>query len=186
MTMRGQLRTGPKVLPFRLVLEGPVIRYEFTEPPQTLVLRLGDKSSRLEEVAGGDTNRITPARYDDKVRGTDLSYEDLSLRFLYWPQARVEGEQSLQFQKCWKVRASPGKGDSQYGSVLLWVGQESGALLQAEAFAESGVFMRRFKVISGQKIEGKWMLKQMRIEAAPAPGKKDAMPTYLEVKGEER
>ena len=44
---------------------------------------------------------------------------------------------------------------------------------------------RRFKVISGQKIEGAWYLKQMRIEA-PAGATKDKTPTYLEVDGVER
>ena len=56
---------------------------------------------------------------------------------------------------------------------------------QAEAFDHAGKFARRFKVISGQKIEGAWYLKQMRIEAPAGPGK-DKMPTYLEVEGIER
>src|SRR3954468_10093535 len=41
--LRGQLRTGPKSIPFRLSLAGPVARYEFTDPPpETIVLNLGE------------------------------------------------------------------------------------------------------------------------------------------------
>ena len=48
----------------------------------------------------------------------------------------------------------------------LWVDKESGALLQAEAYDWQGKLIKRFEVISGQKLEGKWYLKQMRIESA--------------------
>jgi hypothetical protein len=185
--LRGHLRTGPKVTPFRLVLAGNVIRYEFSEPPQTLALRLGEKDSRLEEITKGGTERVTPARFDDKVRGTDISYEDISLRFLYWSKATVEGEQTMLLRKSWKVRVEPpASADSQYSRVQLWIDKESGGLMQAEAFDQQGRLARRFKVVSGQKIDGAWMLKQMRIEAASAESSKDRTPTYLEIDGAEK
>jgi hypothetical protein len=90
-------------------------------------------------------------------------------------------------RKCWKIRVEPSaKSESQYGRVLLWIDKDTGALMQAEAFQHSGAFARRFKVISGQKIAGSWLLKSMRIEAAPAPGEKDRTPTYLEIEGVEK
>jgi hypothetical protein len=181
LNLRGQLRTGGQKIPFRLVVESGTVRYDFSDPPQSIVLRLGDKGSRLEEVAGGNSERVSPAQFDDKVRGTDISYEDLSMRFLYWPAAAVQGEETKLLRRCWKVRVEPGGAESQYSMVMLWVEQESGALLQAEAYDKAGSFARRFSVRSVQKSEGAWILKQMRIEAAPAPGAKDRTPTYLEI-----
>lgn len=178
--LKGQLRTGPRKIPFRLVVDGPMIRYEFTEPPQTIVLKMGEKDSQLLETTPGGTEKIGGAKFDDAVRGTDISYEDLSLRFLYWPQAAVTGEQMMISRRCWIVRVEPGKTPSQYGRVMLSIDKESGALMQAEAYDKAGKFARRFKVISGQKIEGRWFLKSMRIEA-PSSGLKDRTPTYLEV-----
>jgi hypothetical protein len=180
-TLTGRLRNGPKSVPFRMVIDGPVIRYDFPDPPQSLLLRLGEGSSTLEEISGGDRSKVTPAKYDTLVRGTDISYEDISLRFLYWPVARVEGEDKMLTRACWVVVTQPGKGDSQYGTVKLWIEKASGSLLQAEAFDTSGKFVRRFKVVSGQKVDGVWFLKQMRIESAPTPGARDRTPTYLEV-----
>ena len=182
-TVTGRLRTGGKAIPFTLKMEGDTVRWDFTEPAQTLLLRLGEKDSRLEEIGKGGSTKITGAKFDDKVRDSDVSYEDLSMRFLYWPTAEVEGEQTMVLTKCWIVRVEPAaKNDSQYGEVRLWISKGDGALMQAEAYDHEGKFARRFKVLSGQKTgEGLWMLKQMRIESATGTGRDDATPTYLEI-----
>jgi hypothetical protein len=184
--LKGHLRSGPKSIPFRLSLSGPIARYEFSDPAETIVLNLGEKESRLSEVTKEGAERVTGKKFADSVRGTDISYEDLSLRFLYWQNAVLEDEQKMLLRSCWVVRvAPPANSDSQYSRVKLWVDKESGALMQAEAFDRAGKFARRFKVISGQKIDGAWYLKQMRIEA-PAGANKGKTPTYLEVEGVER
>ncbi len=186
--LRGELRSAGKTVPFRLSMSSGVIRYEFTNPALTLQLRLGERDSRFEQVTKGGTEKVTPARFDTRVGDTDLSYEDLSLRFLYWPNAAVEGEQTMVLQKCWIVRVEPAsKADSQYGSVKLWIAKNSGALMQAEAYNEAGKFVRRFKVISGQKTdEGLWILKEMRIEWVDRGQSADRTPTYLNIDGVEK
>lgn len=185
-SLKGQLRNGPTVIPFRLVFGGDVVKYEFTNPATTMVLRMKEKEAQLSEVTKGGAERISGARYSDSVRGSDISYEDLSMRFLYWSRAAVQGEETKLLRKCWVVRVeAPQVSDSQYSKVLLWVDKESGALMQAEAYDKLGKFARRFKVISGQKIDGAWYLKQMRIEAPGGAGK-DKTPTYLEIEGVEK
>ena len=181
--LRGELRNGGKTVPFRLSMTTGVVRYEFTDPPLILQLRLGEKSSRFEEVTKGGTEKISPARFDTRVRDTDLSYEDLALRFFYWPKAEVVGEQIMVLQKCWIVRVEPGSpAESQYGSVKLWIAKTSGALMQAEAYDDAGKFVRRFKVISGQKTdEGLWIFKEMRIEWVNPGQRQDRTPTYLNI-----
>lgn len=178
--LTGQLRNGPNVTPFRLVLDGPLIRYEFANPALVLQLRLGEKDSRLEELADGDRTRVTPARFDATVRGTDVTYEDLSLQFLYWPKATVTGEATAMTRRCWKVTALA-PGSSQYSRVDLWVDEASGSLLRVEGYGDDGKILRRFEVRSGQKIDGGWMLKQMRIEHMVDGKPRDKEPTYLEI-----
>jgi len=182
--LNGSLRTGGRTIPFHLISSQGAIRYEFTDPPLILQLRLGPKDSRLEEVTKGSVEKVTPARYDTRVRDTGITYEDLSLHFLYWQKAAVEGEQTMILQKCWIVRAEPdSRGDSQYSKVLLWIGKNNGALMQAEAYDRGGKLLRRFKVISGQKTpEGMWILKEMRIESMTGSAA-DRAPTYLEIDG---
>lgn len=188
-TIRGRLRTGGKSMPFRLAADRGTLRWEFSDPPQTIQLRLQENDSRLEEITGGASKRVTAARFDDKVRGSDISYEDLAMKFLYWPNATIEGEQTMILRKCWIIRVEPpSKNDSQYTRARLWIDKETGALMQAEAFGADGRIARRFKVISPQKIDGVWLLKQMRIEGMEATrsGPADRAPTYLEVDGVEK
>jgi hypothetical protein len=180
-SLTGKVRSGWKSVPFTLSMTGKTVRWEFSDPPQTLQLRLGEKDSQFEEIGKGGPQKVSPARFDDKVRDTDISYEDLSMRFLYWANAVVEGDAVMLLNKCWVVRVEPpAKNDSQYSMVKLWIAQSSGALLQAEAFGHDGKLARRFKVISGQSLgDGLWMLKEMRIERMTAGA--DKTPSYLEI-----
>src|SRR4051812_16020171 len=181
LELQGQLREDEKIIPFRLTQTGPVIRYSFSNPDETLQLRLGDNDSRLEEVTRGGTEKISAAQFDHKVRGTGVSYEDLALKFLYWPDAKVTGENSIRTRNCWKLELKAPSRQSQYGNVWLWVDKNGGALMRMEGYDWKGQLAKRFEVISAQKIEGRWFLKQMRIEEfVPGTGKVQTR-TYLEI-----
>jgi hypothetical protein len=180
--LQGQLRENERVIPFHLIQTGPVIRYNFSNPDETLQLRLGENDSRLEEVTHSGVEKITTAQFDHKVRGTSVTYEDLALKFLYWPNARVTGEDSIRTRNCWKLELKTPSRQSQYSNVYLWVDQEGGALMRMEGYDWNGRLAKRFEVVSAQKIEGHWFLKQMRIEEIlPGTGKVQAR-TYLEIK----
>ena len=180
--LQGQLREGERVIPFRLTQTGPVIRYTFSKPDEALQLRLGDNDSRLEEVTREGVERITPAQFDHKVRGTSVTYEDLALKFLYWQTGHVTGEYSIRTRNCWKLEMKAPNRQSQYSNVWLWVDKEGGALMKMEAYDWNAKLAKRFEVVSAQKIEGRWFLKQMRIEEMqPTTGKVQTR-TYLEIK----
>jgi hypothetical protein len=180
--LQGQLRENEKVIPFRLTQTGPVIRYTFSNPDEALQLRLGENDSRLEEVTRSGVEKITPAQFDHKVRGTSVTYEDLALKFLYWQNGRVTGENSIRTRYCWKLELKAPSRQSQYSNVYLWVDKEGGALMRMEGYDWNGQLAKRFEVVSAQKIEGRWFLKQMRIEEMqPGTGKVQSR-TYLEIK----
>jgi len=182
LDLQGQLREGDKVFPFRLTQTGPVIRYSFSNPDEALQLRLGENDSRLEEVTKEGVEKVTAAQFDRKVRGTSVTYEDLALKFLYWPDARVTGENSIRSRNCWKLELKAPSRQSQYSNVYLWVDKASGAIMRMDAFDWQGQLSKRFEVISGQKIEGRWFLKQMRIEEFASGTNKVQTRTYLEIK----
>ena len=182
LELEGQLREGDKVIPFRLTQTGPVIRYSFSNPDEALQLRLGDNESRLEEVTKEGVEKISAAQFDRKVRGTGVTYEDLALKFLYWPDARVTGENSIRSRNCWKLELKAPSRQSQYSNVYLWVDKASGAIMRMDAFDWKGQLAKRFEVISGQKIDDRWFLKQMRIEEFAPGTNKVQTRTYLEIK----
>lgn len=180
--LQGQLRENANVVPFRLTQTGPVIRYSFTNPDEALQLRLGQGGSQLEEITREGIDKVAGAEWEQKVRGTAITYEDLALKFLYWPDAKVVGEDYIHTRRVWKIELTAPNRQSAYSKVFVWVEQQSGALLRLEGFDWSGRLARRFEVVSVQKIEGRFFLKQMRIEdMQPSTGKVQTR-TYLEIK----
>ena len=106
------------------------------------------------------------------------------MRFLYWPSAKIEGEQIMLTRNCWKLRVDPASaGDSQYAFVRIWVEKQSGALVRVETYDRAGKMVKRFEVKSVQKTGDGYILKQMRIERMENGRPRDATPTYLEISG---
>ena len=180
--LQGQLRQDDVVIPFRLVQNGPLIRYTFTNPDETLELRLGENSSRIELVSDAGTEKVGVSKLQEKIRGTILMYGDLAFKFLYWPTARVLGEENVRTRKCWKLQLRAPSRESPYSNLLLWVDKASGALMRIEGYDWDAKLIKRFEVVSAQKIEGRWFLKQMRVEQfQPGTNHVEAR-AYLEIK----
>jgi hypothetical protein len=182
LNLQGEIREGATIVPFRLTQTGPVIRYTFSNPDEALQLRLGENDSRLEEVTGEGVEKVAPAQFDRKVRGTAVTYEDLALRFLYWQTGRVTGENEIRTVNCWKLEMKAPSRQSQYSNVWLWVGKGNGALMKMEAYDWNAKLLKRFEVVSGQKIEGRWFLKELRIEELDPGSGKVKTRTYLDIK----
>ena len=182
LDLQGQLRSEATVIPFRITQTGSVIRYTFANSPEVLQLRLGDNGSRLDLVTENSTKKFAASRLDDKIGGSSVTYGDLALKFLYWPSAEVLGADTLRTRNCWKLRLSAPAKESSYASVLLWVDKESGAIMRMEGYDAQGQLTKRFEVVSAQKIEGRWFLKQMRVEEMQPGTEKVQSRSYLEIK----
>ena len=182
LDLMGQLRSGATVVPFRLTQTGPIIRYTFANPPEVLQLKLGENGTRLDLVHATSVSRFSPSRLDDRIGGTAVTYGDLALKFLYWPDAQVIGADTLRTRNCWKLRLLAPAKDAAYATVLLWVDKESGAIMRMEGYNATNQLVKRFEVVSAQKIEGRWFLKQMRIEEIQPGTGKVLSRSYLEIK----
>ena len=180
--LQGQLRENDIVVPFRLTQNGPLIRYSFTNPDEALQLRLGEKSSRLDLVTGAGTEKFAASKLKQKIRGTGVTYEDLAFKFLYWPAARVVGEENVRTRNCWKLQLRAPSREPQYSNILLWVDKASGALMRMEGYDWNAQLAKRFEVVSAQKIDNRWFLKQMRIEEFQPGTNHVQSRTYLEIK----
>jgi len=182
LDLQGQLRSDATVIPFRITQTGPVIRYTFTNPAEVVQLRLGEDGARLDLVLQNSTKKFSSSRLDERIGGTAVTYGDLALKFLYWPDAQVIGADTLRTRNCWKLRLTAPAKDAPYATVLLWVDEESGALMRMEGYDWKGQLKKRFEVVSAQKIEGRWFLKQMRIEEMEPGTNKVRSRSYLEIK----
>jgi outer membrane lipoprotein-sorting protein len=127
------------------------------------------------------TKKFANSRLDEKIGGTAVTYDDLALKFLYWQRAEVLGEENIRTRDCWKLRLQPPSRAAQYSNIVLWVDKESGALMRIEAYDWLGRLTKRFEVVSAQKIDGRWFLKQMRIEELQPGTNKVILRSYLEI-----
>ena len=168
--------------PFRLVADGPQVRYEFKGPPPTAVqVRYNADGSELVESGPEGSGKLTPANFDKRILGTDVSYEDLALRFLYWTNATVEGTETVLTRPAWKIRLNAPNHRTQYSSVVVWVDKESGGLSQVEGYDWNGKLAKRFKVVGFKPFAGKTYLGKMRIEGFNPDDGHTRSRTYLEL-----
>jgi len=187
--LQGALRddkTGKKI-PFTLTMADGVIRFVFKDPNEIINLDINDKSSpTLRRITSGNDIVVPRSLGSQTVRDTFINYEDLSMRFLYWPNAKILDEERVRTRKCWKVRVITPDNRGPYATVDIWVDQDSGAMMQMEAYDAKGVKIKNFKVISGQKHKGAWILKEMRVESFDPlkPGDLKGR-TYMDIKDPE-
>src|ERR1700758_3447291 len=95
-TLSGRLRPeNGDSIPFQLQLKGSEFDYKFANPPETIKLQLNDTGSVLTDQTSAGPQILSGSRLSEPIRGTDITYNDLSLRFIYWKNAHYEGEQRV-------------------------------------------------------------------------------------------
>ena len=166
--------------PFTLTMSQMVIRFLFTNPNHVVHLDLAAEPPLLREVKPGGSAEVPMSQYGDKVRGFDLNYEDLSLRFLYWPNPKLLGEENVAIgQRAWKISVTTPDSKGPYGTVYLWIHQGSGGMAKMEGYDKQGRLIRRYKINSVQKVGETHIPKEMRIESLVPGTTKAASRTYM-------
>lgn len=165
--MNGQLRddaTG-RTEPLTLTMENRVMRFLFTNEPKEIVhLDLNTEPATLYQVRAGGSSQVQGSQYGSSLRGMAFNYEDLSLRFLYWPRPQLMGEGRVSAQKCWIVRVTnPGR-DGPYYVVDIYVHQGSGGAAKMEAYDRNSKVVKRYQVTKVQKVDNATTLKELKIE----------------------
>lgn len=191
--LNGTLRKGDNVSPlnFSLMDKETVkeITFTFGAPAQSIVLDLKDKSFLLYDIKAGKKSPVSESNYATGIRGTDLTYEDMSFRYLYWPNPVKLESETYSTRKCWKVQCNnPNPNLGAYKTVLIWVDQTSGGLLKMEGYNYQQIngkpvftLLKRCKVTAGMKVDDATVLKEMTIESFdPATGKGQGK-TFLEM-----
>jgi len=167
--------------PFTITVDGGAVRYTFQDPAQELILKLNDDGPVLSERIGDKTAPVRSARYDERVRNSGLTFEDLTFRFLYWKNPKLLGDEQLVTGPTWKLELQAPR-DSQYGAARLWIGKDNGALFKVEGYDKQGRLIREFQVIQVQKLGEQWMLKQMRVGLRD-PETKATKRSYMNILG---
>lgn len=103
------------------------------------------------------------------IQQTDISWIDLTLAYLWWPEAVYAGEASIFNFDCDIIDVSaPPEDEGPYASVRLWIARSNNMMLQAEGRDHTGRPIRQLWVRSVRKLDEAWMIKDMEIQRLPA------------------
>ena len=168
----GTIRKGRTKIPFSLSSRGDTIVYQYKqgEAWTRFDVRMRSKEAELYLLkAGNKAELMASANYSQAIPGTDVTYEDLSMRFLYWKGGRVledSADSRVKGQDCYIVDVpNPNPKIGQYAWVRLWVDKENGTAWQIDGYGADGKLRKRFSITSVQRLsDGSWFFKQMKLE----------------------
>jgi len=166
--LTGNIRKGNQKTPITLFLMGREIQFQFSENPNTpriFHMRMGDSSYNLFEIIDGKTRDLSASQLVAPIANTDLTYEDLSLGFLYWPNPKLEGNENVGGQACYKIRIDkPHNTPGRYDVVYVWVHEKFGAFMKIRGHDAKGGLLKEFQVEDIMQVADKvWTLRKMQV-----------------------
>ena len=131
------------------------------------ILREGASAPKLELEDLATGQKTSPA-LDGQVLGTDVTWLDLTLDFLWWPNASFEAEregETVHGQKCTVIVAKPASELGKVTGVRLWADRKTGCMMQAEQLGEGGKTIHRLWGTRIKKFDGRWSVSVIETES---------------------
>jgi len=104
---------------------------------------------------------------EGRILKTDVTWLDLTLDFLWWPNAMFEAEregETIHGQKCAVMLAKPDKPVAGVSAARLWVDRRTGCMMQAEQLDEAMKPVRRLWGTRVKKFGERWMANVIEVE----------------------
>lgn len=167
----GRIRKAKLKIPFSLSVRGDTLAFQYKEGDvwKRFDVRIKEDKADLIRVENGKARVMAPAQYAQPIAGTDVCYEDLSLRFLYWKDGKmvdVGADSRIKGRDCYVVQVpNPTPKVGQFAWVRMWVDKENGTTWQIDGYGADGKLKKRFSITSVQRLsDGSWFFKQMKLE----------------------
>jgi len=139
-------------------------------PIKLVVLHDSSNSNqyRLTFCFGGDPGRRwTKDRSDIVVIlsfAGDFWVADLGLEFFHWPEQKILKREMRRGRACKVLESTnPNPSTNGYSRVVSWIDNESGGIVQAEAYDFKNKLLKEFAPKSFKKVNGQWELQEMEI-----------------------
>jgi hypothetical protein len=98
------------------------------------------------------------------IMNTDLTWNDLSLLFLWRTDGRTQRTENLRGRECYVI-VFPLNGN---GEQSVWIDTQMLVLIQMEEVGADGRLLRRLMVKNIKQISDQWMIKNLEIRAYPS------------------
>lgn len=161
--LKGALTKSGKSVPFTVKFQDTLIHFSFEKPKQVIRLDITDKTYRLREVTANSNKEVPAAQYSTGIRGTDLTYDDISFRYLYWPKKQLIGDEVIRTRRCHVVDLYNPARLGEYYMVRIFVDKESGGLVRMQAYDWNGKLIKSCTATGVMKIKGATVLKSMDV-----------------------
>lgn len=173
LTVRRQRGVVLREVPFAIQLNWgapqPSAEYELQDNFGRVVERLavrqladGTMETRWR---GADGQVVTnPPSLADAIQGTDLTWLDLTLSFLWWDDARLDGDEDFRGSRCDKVIVAPPRPIPGCAAMRLWIDRRLRFIRQVEQLDAAGRRVRRMWVSSVARSGDRWMIRNMEVE----------------------
>lgn len=179
--LHGSIRKGRVKTSLSMFLRGKNIQFALNGGKEYFLLSLDQQSQQLEQLVGGKRSKFPSSKIAAPIANSDVSYEDLALSFLYWPNPKVVGEDKIKGQDCWRVHVvNPGK-SGRYREVSVWVTKKQRALLKVIGYGPARKSLKLFEITDLMNIKGRFTVKTMRVASFDANGNTTGI-SYIDFK----
>ena len=191
LNFRGEIRPrriGFKMIPLNLSFNSQLIKFEFFSEnnstkiiDETISLDFRDDKINVLRAYDSLTKEIKDDDLSNSIRGTDISYDDIVMRFLDWPNPVLLKIEKAKGGKAWKIRCVNPNKSQLYSIVDVWVSQRSGAIVRMNAYNKKRRIVKSFEVDSIQQIKGDWFVETMIVRTYPEDGKSKPTSSFLKL-----
>lgn len=165
--LEGHLSHKGRKIPITIFLKGKNIQFQYYENKAWRVfhMRLADDRYDLFEIIDGKTITFPGNKMIESIAGTDMTYEDLALRFFYWPNPKLEDTERVGTEECYRLRLDkPHGAPGRYEGVYVWIHAKYGAFMRIRGHNKNGTLVKEFQVEDVMKVgDGTWVLEKMQV-----------------------
>ncbi len=149
--------------------EEPRATYEIlttnNERLETIVaVRKPGEPLELARFEGANRKAAEAPALNATVRGTDITWLDITLDFVWWHNPILAGTGKIKGRPCDILEVEPASPMENCAKVRLWIDREQKLVMQAAQVDEKGREVRKMWVRAVQKIDKRWVLKDIEVE----------------------
>ena len=134
---------------------------------RVVLTRPENAPAEIKVFKGLDTESPSTVSFAGRVRGTDMTWMDLTLDFLWWENVRFdrdpEGDCRIG-RSCHILIAAPPQSIPGCSALRIWVDKQLKCIMQTEQLNAQGEAVRLMWVQRVKKMDDRWMIRHMEIE----------------------
>ena len=177
--LKGFMKSRGKKTSFDMFLRGKEVHFRIDDGKDAFALRLGPQKQELFDTSSGSARPFPGRKISQPIAGTEVTYEDLAMKFLYWPNPQIAGEAKIKLQDCWRIHLRNPGSTGRYREVSVWVSKEQRALMRVIGYgpAPQRTALKQFEVLDIMRRNGVWTVRKLKVAAFNNAGRQTGTTT---------